>query len=75
MTVLHFENDLKIMKALKEIEIMKVTNSDHILNIMQEYQTALQNTTTTAGSDSDQHRHMMRMSLYWWKSYICNTEV
>ena len=30
-----FENDLKISNALEEIEIMKATTSDHMLNIMQ----------------------------------------
>jgi hypothetical protein len=32
--VLHFENEPKEINTLEEIEIMKVTTSDHMLNIM-----------------------------------------
>ena len=35
MTILHFENDLKRMIGLEEIEIMKATTSDQVLNSMQ----------------------------------------
>jgi hypothetical protein len=35
MMVLHFENDLKSINALEEMEIMKATTSDHRLNIIQ----------------------------------------
>jgi hypothetical protein len=35
MTILHFENDLKRMNALNEMEIMKTTTSDHVFNIVQ----------------------------------------
>ena len=33
MAILHFENYSKSINALEEIEIMKATTSDHILNI------------------------------------------
>jgi hypothetical protein len=35
MTILHFENDPKRINALEEMGIMKVTTSDHMLNIIQ----------------------------------------
>ena len=35
MTILDFENDPKRINVLKEMEIMKATTSDHMLNIMQ----------------------------------------
>jgi len=35
MKILHFENGSKRINALVEIEILKATTSDHMLNIMQ----------------------------------------
>ena len=35
VTILYFENNLKRINALEGIEIMKVTTSNHILNIIQ----------------------------------------
>ena len=35
IAILHFENDPKRIKALEEMEIMKATTTDHMLNIMQ----------------------------------------
>ena len=35
MKILHFENDSKRINTLEEIEIAKVTTSNHMLNIMQ----------------------------------------
>ena len=35
MAVLHFENNAKGINALEEIEIMKITTSNHKLNIIQ----------------------------------------
>ena len=35
MTSLHFENDTKRIKALEEMEIMKATPSDHMLDFIQ----------------------------------------
>ena len=46
-----------------EIEILKATISDHMLNIMHNnypQQPVLQN-TTTSGSDSDRRRQMLRI--------------
>ena len=34
MTILHFENDSKRINALEEMEIMKATTSNHMLNII-----------------------------------------
>ena len=35
MRILHFENYFKRINTLEEMKIMKVTTSDHMLNIMQ----------------------------------------
>ena len=35
ITILHFEKDHIKINALEEMEIMKATTSDHMLNIMQ----------------------------------------
>ena len=35
VTILNFENDTKKINYLEEMEIMKATTSDHMLNIMQ----------------------------------------
>ena len=54
MRHLHFENDPKRINALEEMEIMKVTTSDHMVNIVQNnnplYQILqpLQDKTTTS---------------------------
>ena len=34
-TILHFENDPKRINAIEEIDIMKATTSDHMLNFIQ----------------------------------------
>jgi hypothetical protein len=57
MRILHFKNDPKRINALEEMEIMKATTSDHMLNIIQ-YITPLyqmlqpvQNQTTTSADN------------------------
>ena len=57
MTILDFENDPKRINALEEMEVMKATNSDHMLNIIQNinplYRTlqSVQDQTTTSAHD------------------------
>ena len=51
MTILHFEHNLKRINALGEIEIMKATTSDHVLNIIQN-----NNPLYWSGWDNDQHK-------------------
>jgi hypothetical protein len=58
MTILHFENDPKRINALEEMEIMKATTSDHILNIIQNTNPhysmlqSVQDQTKTSADDS-----------------------
>ena len=47
MTILDFENDPKRINALEEMEIMKETSSNHMLNIMQN-SNPLQDQTVTS---------------------------
>ena len=54
ITILYFENNL-----LEEMEIMKVTTSDHMLNIMQNNNPLYQ----ILQPDNDQHRGILRMFL------------
>jgi hypothetical protein len=37
MTILHFENDPRRINALEELEIMKATTSDRMLNIVHNF--------------------------------------
>ena len=37
MTILQFENDPRRINALEELEIMKETTSDHMLNIVHNF--------------------------------------
>ena len=58
MTILHFENDPRRINALEELEIMKATISDRILNIVHNikplYQIphSVQDRTTANANDS-----------------------
>ena len=62
MKILYFENDPKRINALAETEIMKVTTSENMLNIMQNNNLLykilqpLQDQTAT--------RKMLRIALY-----------
>ena len=37
MTILHFENDPRRINTLEEVEIMKATSSDRMLNIVHNF--------------------------------------
>ena len=62
---LYFEKDPRRINALEELEILKATASDRILNIVHNINPPLPDTTFSSGPDSGLHGQQLTMPLGW----------